>query len=75
MSWSNLDPAIRAAMEQHLTAKQLEVMKLRATGHGVKATGRALDIAPATVRERFEGACRKLRKHAPELFPTTEVTA
>lgn len=55
------DPEHRRLIEKaNLTAKQLTVLRLRASGMGYRPISRALGISPAAVRDHCDAALRKL---------------
>jgi DNA-binding NarL/FixJ family response regulator len=64
MSWSDLDPEFRAIAERDgvLTSRQLEVLKLKASGAGWQLIAQTLGLTSKTVREHFDRASLKLRQ-------------
>lgn len=66
--YASLPPAVRQAAEQHLTRKQLDVLKLYLAGFGTRRIAALLGIAEPTAREH-------LRRATERLAPFYEVAA
>lgn len=64
MSWNDINPRHRQLAEQHLTPRQLQVLKLRLDGHSWRTIGRSLGISEATVRGHHQRALDNLATHA-----------
>lgn len=62
MALTSDDAAALAFAETICTAKQMEVLRLRAAGLGVRAIGRVLLISPTTARARLDAADVHLRR-------------
>ena len=62
MSWAHVTPARRELAERILTAKQLDVLKLRTDGYSWRKIATALHIDQATARERYTRALDRLRE-------------
>jgi DNA-binding NarL/FixJ family response regulator len=64
VSWGDLDPEFRAIAERPgvLTARQLDVLKLRAAGAGWQRIAQTLGLTTKTVREHFDRAALKLQQ-------------
>jgi DNA-binding CsgD family transcriptional regulator len=60
VSWAAVSPDERVFYESILTARQLEVVKLVASGYAVRAIARVLNISPATVKEHLEAIRRRI---------------
>jgi DNA-binding CsgD family transcriptional regulator len=60
VSWSELPPDIREIAEHVCTRKQLDVLKLKASGAGYRRIGALLGIAPMTVRGHLEAAQKNI---------------
>lgn len=65
-AWNELDPKMRALMEEVLTPKQLEAVKLLNAGYGTRTIARSLGVAVSSVRDRLESAERKILKALEE---------
>jgi DNA-binding NarL/FixJ family response regulator len=63
MSWGNVDPEFRAIAERPgvLTARQLDVLKMRAADMGWQRIAQTLGITSKTAREHFDRASHKLK--------------
>lgn len=62
MSWQTVSPQYRTLAEQHLTPRQLQVLKLRLNGHSWRTIALHLGIHEATARGHHEAALDRLRK-------------
>ena len=59
-----IDPRIADIAATHLTVKQLQVFDLHHhRGWSFRAIAVHLDIARTTATDRYDNACRTLRKH------------
>lgn len=63
MTWDTINPRYRQLAQQHLTPRQLQVLKLRLAGHSFRTIGRSLGISEATVRGHHERALDILARH------------
>jgi len=63
------DPRISELAETHLTTKQLDVWYLVTGGCSQRETSYRLDIARTTVTDRYDAACRTLRRHGVRFTP------
>jgi hypothetical protein len=52
---------MRALIERVCTSREVEALKLRSIGYGTRRIGRALGISPRSVRDRLDGAARKIQ--------------
>jgi DNA-directed RNA polymerase specialized sigma24 family protein len=60
----SVDPEIRVLCVEHLTVKQIEVWtRIVENGWSIRQTASHLDLARTTVTDRFDAACRTLRRH------------
>jgi len=57
------DPRILELAKQHLTRKQLDVLKLHLAGCGTRRIATMLDISEPTAREHLRRAKARLRPH------------
>jgi DNA-binding CsgD family transcriptional regulator len=62
VSWSDVDPTVRAAAEAACTDKQIDVLKLMAAGYSIRRIGRALDIDERTARDRRDRALNNVNE-------------
>lgn len=62
MSWNSLSPEVQQLAEDVLTEKQLQAWKLELAGLSLHEISRHLDLSRAAIKERLDGAYRKLRK-------------
>lgn len=62
MNSNELDADALDFAESVCTPKQMEVLRLRAEGMGLRATARQLLITPSSAKDRLEGALLHLRK-------------
>jgi DNA-binding NarL/FixJ family response regulator len=63
MSWHTLPPTIRTIAEQHLTPKQVTILRLQLNGLNTRAIARQLNISRSTVDEHIDAAHRNLYRH------------
>jgi DNA-binding CsgD family transcriptional regulator len=61
VSWATIPPELREIIERACTPREIEALKLRAAGYGIRRIARALDLDPSTVRARLNRAERKIR--------------
>lgn len=59
--WDGVDPELRAIIERVCSPKQIECLRLKASGAGTKRIAVALDKDPSTVRELLRRAERRIR--------------
>ena len=65
-----IDPRILDLAATHLTAKQHEVWNLHHhLGMSFRAISIHLDIARSTTTDRYDNACRTLRRHGVRFTP------
>jgi DNA-directed RNA polymerase specialized sigma24 family protein len=57
-----VDDETMALAAEICTAKQMEVLRLRNDGYGCRQIARMLEIAPASAKNRLDGADLRLRK-------------
>jgi DNA-binding CsgD family transcriptional regulator len=62
MSWEGVDPRLRALIERVCTTKEIEVLKLKAAGYGLRPMARILGISRSSVRSRLDAASQKIAK-------------
>lgn len=62
MSWSSVDPDMRKIIERTCTAKQIEALKLKADGFGLRRIAQVLGITKEAVRSRLDSAELLIRK-------------
>lgn len=61
MSWGEVSPELRDVIQTACTPRQIDVLKLRASGVSQRRIARMLDVDPATVRGLLERAQRRIR--------------
>jgi DNA-directed RNA polymerase specialized sigma24 family protein len=61
MAWEAVPPEIRAKLDR-LTPAQREAVRLREEGHGVRTIARILGLNPTSIRDRLNGAYRRLEE-------------
>ena len=66
MSWEGVSPALREIIEEVCTAKQIDVLELKAAGMSTRGIARVLNVDPVTVRDRVERTYGKIRDHADD---------
>jgi len=59
--WVGISAELRETIERCCTAKEIEVLKLKAAGAGRRRTALALGISESSVRDRLASAARKVR--------------
>jgi hypothetical protein len=65
-----IDPRITDLAHQHLTSKQLQVWELHAIrGMSFRAIALHLDLGRTTTTDRYDNACRTLRRHGVRFTP------
>ena len=65
-----IDPRITDLAAQHLTTKQLQVWELHAIrGMSFRAIALHLDLGRTTTTDRYDNACRTLRRHGVRFTP------
>jgi DNA-binding CsgD family transcriptional regulator len=62
IGWEAVDPEMRAIIQRVCTPKQVEVMKMKAAGFGIKRMAQALSITPEAVRSRLTSAELRVRR-------------
>ena len=67
MSWEGVSPELREIIEEVCTPKQVDVLKLKATGMSTRGIARVLDVDRVAVRDRLERAYRKIQARADDL--------
>ena len=63
------DPRISDLATKVLTEKQLDVWYLVTGGCSQRQTAYRLDLSRTTVTDRYDAACRTLRKHGVRFTP------
>ena len=63
------NPRMTQLAKQHLTPKQLDVWLLLTGGCSQRQTSYRLDLSRTTVTDRYDAACRTLRKHGVRFTP------
>ena len=64
------DQRIWELVDKHLTAKQREVWELHhGPGYSFRTISLHLDLARTTVTDRYDNACRTLRRHGVRFTP------
>jgi hypothetical protein len=65
-----IDPTILHIARTQLTDKQLAVwLLIHDSGMSLRATAIHLDLARTTVTDRYDNACRTLRRHGVRFTP------
>jgi hypothetical protein len=65
-----IDPRITDLAHQHLTQKQLAVFELHTLrGMSFRAIAIHLDLGRTTTTDRYDNACRTLRRHGVRFTP------
>lgn len=65
-----IDPAILTLARDQLTPKQLTVwLLIHDAGMSMRGAATHLDIARTTATDRYDNACRTLRKHGVRFTP------
>jgi len=64
-----IDPAVRNIAQAHLTLGQFQVFERWHTGMSQRAIALDLDLARTTIVDRYDNACRTLRKHGVRFTP------
>jgi DNA-binding CsgD family transcriptional regulator len=62
MAWADLPPDVRARAEEVLTERQLEVVKLRASGFSWRRIADAENCSRESARGAFDRATLRLRR-------------
>jgi DNA-binding CsgD family transcriptional regulator len=60
VSWSTLSPEMRELAERVCTPKELEALKLKASGYGRRRIAIVIGISETAVRDRLRSGERKL---------------
>ena len=65
-----IDPRILELADQHLTAKQRQVwIDHHAHNMPLRAIAHYLDLSRSSVTDRYDNACRTLRRHGVRFTP------
>lgn len=65
-----IDPNVLDLARAHLTAKQLAVwLLIHDSGASMRSAALHLDIARTTATDRYDNACRTLRRHGVRFTP------
>ena len=65
-----IDPRITDLARAHLTEKQIQVWELHAIrGMSFRAIALHLDLGRTTTTDRYDNACRTLRRHGVRFTP------
>jgi DNA-binding CsgD family transcriptional regulator len=60
MTWEGVSPELAKLIEERCTARQVQVLQLKARGYPTRKIGRALNIDGKSVRDLLERAHRRL---------------
>jgi DNA-binding CsgD family transcriptional regulator len=65
--WEGISRDLREIIERVCSAKEIEVLKLKAAGAGRRRMALVLDISESAVRDRLSSAERKVRREVAAL--------